>query len=586
MPTRIMLHRLLPLLPALLLGCAELPQAPDDAGPRPESAAAPAASGPAQPAPERAFPEDSLEALMVAEFALRRRAYEPALEIYLEQAETLRDPGVSAHATHLAQFLRNDDAALAAARLWAELEPEHPEANSTLAAQLVRHGQPAAAVTHLARIARQGKSVNYPLLLGGIRQASVTEQEDLASALAELSSEFPDDTDLLLTRALLLDELDRAEPAREVLDHLLTLAPNQQQALMLDAKLRLEAGEDAPFHRIEASLEADPNQSSLRLQYARLLTRNDLKAAREQFERLSAGSPQDADLLLSLALINQENGDLLAAKAYLRQVLALGERSDEAHYYLGRIAEEEGRPEDAIKAYRKVGDQESQEFFNASGRIGRILLENGDNAASARFFASQRLDYPEHREQLYTLESELLTRAGLMEESLSLLNQALNELPDSTSLRYSRSMLSEQMDDLAQMEADLRAILAREPDNATALNALGYTLTDRTDRHQEAFELIQRALELQPDEPAILDSMGWVLHHLDRSEEAEDYLRRAYTAMPDPEVAAHLGEVLWTLGREEEARGIWQAGLLQNAGHPVLRSTLRRFGIDPAELAL
>lgn len=586
MPTRIMLHRLLPLLPALLLGCAELPQAPDDADPRPESVAAPAASGAAQPAPERAFPEDSLEALMVAEFALRRRAYEPALEIYLEQAESLRDPGVSAHATHLAQFLRNDDAALAAARLWAELEPEHPEANSTLAAQLVRHGQPAAAVTHLARIARQGKSVNYPLLLGGIRQASVTEQADLASALAELSSEFPDDTDLLLTRALLLDELDRAGPAREVLNHLLTLAPNQQQALMLDAKLRLEAGEDAPFRRIEASLEADPSQSSLRLQYARLLTRNDLKAAREQFERLSAGSPQDADLLLSLALINQENGDLLAAKAYLRQVLALGERSDEAHYYLGRIAEEEGRPEDAIKAYRKVGDQESQEFFNARGRIGRILLENGDNAASARFFASQRLDYPEHREQLYTLESELLTRAGLMEESLSLLNQALNELPDSTSLRYSRSMLSEQMDDLGQMEADLRAILAREPDNATALNALGYTLTDRTDRHQEAFELIQRALELQPDEPAILDSMGWVLHHLGRSEEAEDYLRRAYTAMPDPEVAAHLGEVLWTLDREEEARGIWQAGLLQNAGHPVLRSTLRHFGIDPAELAL
>lgn len=586
MPTRIMLHRLLPLLPALLLGCAELPKTPDDASHRLEPAANPEAHAAIEPAPERAFPGDSLEALLIAEFALRRRAYDPALEIYLEQAERLRDPGVSAHATHLAQFLRNDDAALASARLWAELEPEHPEANSTLAAQLVRQGQPAAAVAHLARIARQGKSVNYPLLLGGIRQTPAAEQEDLASALAELSSEFPDDIDLLLTRALLLDELGRARPAREVLEHLLSLAPNQQQALMLDAKLRLEAGEEDPFRRIEASLAADPSQSSLRLQYARLLTRNDLKAARAQFERLSAGSPQDADLLLSLALINQENGDLLAAKAYLRQVLALGKRSDEAHYYLGRIAEEEGRPEDAISAYRKVGDQESEEFFSARGRIGRILLENGDNAASARFFASQRLDYPDHREQLYTLESELLTRAGLMQESLSLLNQALNELPDSTSLRYSRSMLSEQMDDLAQMEADLRAILAREPDNATALNALGYTLTDRTDRHQEAFELIQRALELQPDEPAILDSMGWVLHHLGRQEEAEDYLRRAYTAMPDPEVAAHLGEVLWTLGREEEARGIWQAGLLQNAGHPVLRSTLRRFGIDPAELAL
>lgn len=584
MPTRIMLQRLLPLLPALLLGCAELPrqaETSDAAGKAPPIQEAAAAK-----APERAFPDDSLEALLIAEFALRRRAYNEALEIYLEQAGQLRDPGVSAHATHLAQFLRDEEAALEAARVWVELEPEHPEANSTLAAQLVRQGKPAQAVGHLARLARQGKSVNYPLLLGGLRQTSTQEQEALAEALAELSAAFPDDTDLLLTRALLLDELGQSGPAREVLDRLLTLEPDQQQGLMLDAKLRLEAREEQPFRRIEAALESNPDQSSLRLQYARLLTRHDLEAARQEFERLSARSPEDADLLLSLALINQENGDLLAAKAYLRQMLSLGERTDEAHYYLGRIAEEEGRPDDAIEAYREVGDQESQEFFSARGRIGRILLENGDGAASARFFADQRLDYPEQREQLYTLESELLTRAGMVDASLSLLSQALDELPDSTSLRYSRSMLSEQMDDLEQMEADLRAILEREPDNATAMNALGYTLTDRTDRHEEAYQLIQRALELQPGEPAILDSMGWVLYHLGKPEEAEDYLRRAYTAMPDPEVAAHLGEVLWSLGRHEEARGIWQAGLLQDARHPVLRATLLRFGLSPADLEL
>lgn len=586
MPTRIMLHRLLPLLPALLLGCAELPHQPDVDASAGDAITAPAPLDATEKPPERAFPEDSLEALLIAEFALRRRTYDKALEIYLEQADSLRDPGVSAQATHLAQFLRAEDAALEAARLWVELEPQHPEANSTLAAQLVHHGQPADAVRHLARIARQGKSVNYPLLLGGLRQVPASEQEALAIALAELSTEFPEDSDLLLTRALLLDEQGQAGPARQVLDRLLTLMPGQPQALMLDAKLRLDANENHPFQRIEEALEANPDQSTLRLQYARLLTRRDLEAARQQFELLSARSPRDADLLFSLALINRENGDLLAAKAYLRQVLSLGKRTDEAYYYLGRIAEEEERPEEAIEAYRQVGDQESQEFFSARGRIGRILLENGDGAASARFFANQRLDYPEQREQLYTLESELLTRAGLMNASLALLNQAVDELPDSTSLRYSRSMLSERMDDLEQMETDLRAILDREPDNATALNALGYTLTDRTDRHQEAYQLIQRALELQPGEPAILDSMGWVLYHLGRLEEAVEYLRRAYTAMPDAEVAAHLGEVLWKLGRREEAHSIWQAGLLQNTRHPALRSTLRRFGLNPVDLEL
>lgn len=583
MPIHALLHRLLPLLPALLVGCAQLPPQ--------ETPASNVAPDTAQQAaeldvPERAFPAASLEALLVAEFALRRRAYDQALEIYLEQASQLRDPGISAHATHLAQFLRNDQATLEAANLWAELEPDQAEANSALAAQLVRRGRPADAVEYLARIARQGQSVNYPLLLGGIRQASQDEREALSSALARLATEFPEDGDLLLTHALLLDELEQAQAARPVVDKLLALNPEQQQALMLDAKLRMDADEAQPFQRIEAALKANPDLSALRLQYARMLTRSDLQAARQQFEILSARSPEDADLLLSLALINQENGDLLAARAYLKQMLTLGKRSDEAHYYLGRIAEQENRPEDAIASYRRVGDQESREFFSARGRIGRILLENGDSAANARFFADQRLNYPEQREQLYTLESELLTRAGLLNQSLSLLNQALEELPDSTSLRYSRSMLSEQVDDLEQMEADLRSILDREPDNATALNALGYTLTDRTDRHLEAYQLIRRALTLQPGEPAILDSMGWVLYHLGEYQEAEDYLRRAYTAMPDPEVAAHLGELLWTLGREDEARGIWQAGLLQDASHRVLRATLQRFGLTPADLEL
>ncbi len=534
--------------------------------------------------PERAFPEDSIYPLLVAEFALRRSAYDTALGNYLEQADRLRDPGVSAHATHLAQFMKREPQALQAVQLWVELEPEHPEANNTLATLLIRQGRPAAAVPHLATVARQGLQPNFPILLGGFRELSDTEKQALSDAVSALEDDFPDDTRLLLTRALILDELKQATAASAVLAQLFALEPGQTQALLLDAKLRLQADHPAPFARIEAALVAEPENSALRLQYARLLTRSDIDAARRQFEILSAQSPRDGDLLLSLALLNQDHGDTLAAKAYLRQVLALEQRVDEANYYLGRIAEDENRPDEAIAAYSRVEDPESREFFSARGRVGRMLIESGDSSGSAEFFDLQRQAYPELREQLYALESELLAQAGLLDANMALLNQAVAELPDSTSLRYSRAMLGERVNDLALMESDLRHILTLNPDNATALNALGYTLSNRTTRYDEAYALIARALTLSPDEPAILDSMGWVLFHQGKAEEAVGYLQRAWESLPDPEVAAHLGEVLWSLGEEQEAYSIWREGLRQDPEHGVLRETLERLDVSISDL--
>jgi tetratricopeptide (TPR) repeat protein len=570
---------------ALLLaaaGCATAPEQPSS----PEAATErvePIDAAVSKP-PERAFPEDSIYPLLVAEFALRRGAYDTALGNYLDQARHLRDPGISAHTTHLAQFMKRESQALEAVQLWVDLEPEHPEANSTLATLLIRQGQPAAAVPHLAVVARQGLQPNFPMLLGGFRELSGTEKQELAAAVGKLGDDFPDDTRLLLTRALILDELGEVEASGAVLEQLFALEPGQTQALLLDAKLRLQSGHPAPFQRIEEALAAAPDNSSLRLQYARLLTRLDIGAARRQFEILSAQSPRDGDLLLSLALLNQDHGDTLAAKAYLRQVLALEQRVDEANYYLGRIAEDEGRPDEAILAYSRVEDPDSREFYSARGRVGRLLLENGNSSGSAEFFDQQRQAYPELREQLYALESELLSQASLLGAAMALLDQAMAELPEAKSLRYSRAMLAERLNDLTLMEADLRHILAQNPDNATALNALGYTLTTRTSRHEEAYALIARALELAPDEPAILDSMGWVLFQLGRAEEAVGYLQRAWDGLPDPEVAAHLGEVLWSLGEQQKAYSIWRDGLLQDPEHDILQETLERLDISISDL--
>ncbi len=569
-------------------GCASNPTPAPSPATGPDAAASAAADTAAAEAPEppeRAFPADSIYPLLLAEFALRRNDYDTALSTYLQQAPKLREPAVSAHTTHLAQFMKREPEAYEAVRLWVELEPDSAEANNTLATLLIRKGQPAQAVPHLAVVARNDLQANFPMLLSGFRDLPTGEKAALADAVAALLNERPEDSGLLLTHALILDELGDTPGTRATVERLLAEEPGQTQGLMLDAKLRVEAEEEQPFRRIEAALAEQPDNNVLRLQYARLLTRSDIDAARRQFEILSARSPRDGDLLLSLALLNQDAGDTLAAKAYLRQVLALEQRVDEANYYLGRVLEQEDRPDEAIAAYRKVEDPGSREFFNARGRIGRLLLEQGNVSESAAFFDQQRDAYPAVAEQLFALESELLTRADLLDASVALLDQALAALPDASSLRYSRAMLREQLGNLEGMEADLRYILQGNPNNATALNALGYTLSNNSNRFAEAEQLISRALTLAPEEPAILDSMGWVLFRQERAEEALHYLQRAWAGLQDPEVAAHLGEVLWSLGREDDALAVWRSGLQLDPEHRTLLQTLQRLQVPPTQLS-
>lgn len=527
--------------------------------------------------PERAFPAESVYPLLVAEFAIRRQDYQTALDNYLEQSSILEDSGIASHTTHLAQFMQKDAQSLRAAQLWLEQEPDNLEAHNTAATLLARSRRPVQALPHMSFVARSGKQANFPLLLQGFDQIAATDQSQLVQGLNELALEFPEDPALLLTLALVNTEFKQYEQALGRLDSLFKVEPYQHQALLLEARILTQTEAKKPFARIKRTLKTNPEDSRLRLEFARLLTNIDIDAAREQFEVLSLQSPDDADLLLSLALINREIGDNVVAVTYLEQILATGKRTDEAHYYLGRIAEEEKQLQQALANYMQIGD--SRQYLAANQRIGQILVSEGQLEDSHSWFVQQRQRVPSRSEQLFGIEAEALSSEGALQASLEVLNAGIDAYPDSASLRYARSMLGQQQSDIAMMEADLRAILARDPNNATALNALGYTLADQTDRLDEAHSLISRALELDPAEPAILDSMGWVLFRKGEIDQSIDYLTRAYAAFPDPEVAAHLGEVLWMNGDTEKARQIWQGALLKAPNHSVLQETLLRLGV-------
>ena len=567
---------LLALTGALLTACAGTAPVEDPLAAAPAEVIPPEAEPP--PPPERAFPDDSVYPLLVAEFALRRRQYDLALDHYMAQSQVLRDAGVSAHTTHLTQYLRREQEALQASELWVELEPDSAEAQNTYASLLVRQGRTPEALPHLAQVQRLGGEARFPALLTRFESLEPQQQADLVKGINELAEEWPDNTQLLLTQALVMAEFEQYDESLAKLDKIFEIDPQQSQALLLEARVRLARKDKKPFVRIEQALENDPDNLQLRLQYARLLTSGDMKAARKQFEILSAQSPRDGDLLLSLALINREIGDDLAARAYLKQLMALQQRVDEANYYLGRIAEDQGEQQLAISHYMQV--EEPPELISAANRIGQILIGSGQVEQARETFRRQRQAYPGQAEPLYALEAELLAQAGLKDDALAVYNEAVLAFPESNNLLYARSMLAEQLGDLALMESDLRDIIQREPDNATALNALGYTLANKTERYGEAYELITRALALQPDEPAILDSMGWVLYRMGRYDEALEYLTRAYNEFPDPEVAAHLGEVLWVSGNTEAATSVWQGALVRDPQHKVLRETLERLGVD------
>jgi len=231
----------------------------------------------------------------------------------------------------------------------------------------------------------------------------------------------------------------------------------------------------------------------------------------------------------------------------------------------------------AIEHYLKVA--RGPEFLRANRRLGEILVASQQPQQLGSILDRQRQLHPDQAERLFALEAELLMAAQYNELAMALLDSALTTLPDSIALRYTRSLLGERQDDLVLMESDLRAIIDQDPDNATALNALGYTLANRTTRFEEAFELITRALELSPEEPAILDSMGWVRFRMGDYAIALHYLQRAYALFPDPEVAAHLGEVLWAMDRRQEAITVWREAAERDASHKVLSETLDRLGV-------
>jgi tetratricopeptide (TPR) repeat protein len=297
--------------------------------------------------------------------------------------------------------------------------------------------------------------------------------------------------------------------------------------------------------------------------------------ARKQFEALVEQFPQNGDVTMAVALLAIQAGDFEAAETQLKRSLDAGYgEPDIARVYLGQIAEERKRSDEAMKWYGEV--QPGEHWLGAQTRYAGVLAKQGKLAEARKHLQQVATQNPEQRVALTQAEAQLLREANAHKDAFDLLGTALAKTPDNPELLYDHAMAAEKMDRVDILEANLRKLIQVKPDNADAYNALGYTLADRNQRLPEAHELIDKALKLAPDNAYILDSMGWVLFRMGRTAESLEHLRKAFTLRPDAEIAAHLGEVLWASGQQDEARKVWTDALKESPQNDALNGTLKR----------
>jgi len=528
------------------------------------------------------FEPEELYLLLSGEIAAQRGRFDVTLVNYMKAAQQSRDLGVIERTMRIAQSLNADNAQQKLAALWLEVAPDNMQAHRISAIQAVKKNELETALGHMEKIMDLGGDADFDSLAAMAGNLPPEQQQELLDLYQQLEQRHPDNPELQYSIALLLKVTGEPQQALAKLEPLLDNKPDFQPALILKGDLLYQTDQkQQALDHLRANTRQFPDNRQMGTLYGRMLIgEGELQTAQNEFRRLVNRFPDVPGLRLSYALVALENDQIALAEEELTRLIEQGHHSDEAHYYLGRIADEENENEQAIGYYRNV--EKGNYFFPALARASELMAEQGELDEALANIREIRKNNPDQDENFRLLEINLLLDRDHDERALQAANEALKSFPGNVRIRYARAMLLDSMDKPEQAEADLRTIIEEQPDNAVALNALGYILTTRTDRLDEARDYIERALAIDPENPAILDSMGWVLYLQGNTDESLSYLSRAWEAYADPEVAAHYGEALWQTGNQEQARSIWREGFEQDPDHPILTETVERLTGEPS----
>jgi tetratricopeptide (TPR) repeat protein len=571
------LHRALAVaFTALLASCAQVPVEGEPQAVKPEATAQSAKPKPELP-PQDLTPEVLYEYLL-AEMAIHRKEYNLAARAYVDLARKTRDPRIARRATDIAVYARQAALAVEAATIWLQAEPDSIPARQTLASILIGSGALQDVRPHLEMLlASDPQRTAQVFLQMNAMLARHTDKAAVAQLVHELALLHPRLPEAHLAAAQAHWNANQPESALAAAKQALELRSDWELAALFQAQMlqRRSAAESIEFSR--EYLQAHPAAKDVRMNLARMYAaEHRTDDARREIDTLVAAHPQNPEVALSAGLLGVQLADWTLAEQHLKRALALNANgADTVRFYLGQVSEERKQPDEALRWYREVAGGE--QYIPAQGRIAGILTKQGKLDEARALLHSIQPQTLQQRVHLTQAEAAILREAAAYKEAFDLLEQALVKMPNVPDLLYDHAMAAEKVDRLDVLEANLRKLIELRPDHAHAYNALGYTLADRTDRLQEAHDLIGQALKLSPEDPFIQDSMGWVLYRLGRIDEGRAYLEKAFKRRPDPEIAAHLGEVLWAQGQRDEARRVWQSTLQEHPGNETLQAVIKKY---------
>lgn len=516
--------------------------------------------------------------ILAGELAILRGQSVRSAREYVAALEYSSDPALARRAARIALYANKRKLAYRAASAWAQRQPESLVAQRTATRLALTNGTTAALREHAQRLVRlnaEGPGAGLlglaQLLSGAPKQASraLSVMHTLVAAHSELAQAH-------YAYALLATRYQSLQTATTQVERALALHPDWRAAVLLQAEIliaenRVEAARSLIADFGGSVAQREQNQIAL----ARTLLDYQYQAAAvAAFERALKLNPDNGDARYGLALLAMTLHQPKRASRALTRLFEAGYRTNEVAFYLGDIAQRQRNYAAAKRWYRQVNGGKHQ--FDAHVRVQIMRARLGDVAGALAALRSLESTTPGAYKRLTLAEAGLLLQANRLEAALALYNHALQLLPEDPNLLYGRSLVYARLGAIDQAEDDLRAVLAVQPKSPSALNALGYLLGSHSTRYQEALGYVRSALKARPGDPAIMDSLGWILYRMGHLDKARRLLTKAYRKLPDPEVAAHLGEVLWMLGEREQAREIWQSVLTDQPDAPIVRDTMKR----------
>lgn len=551
--------------------------------------AAPEAPTNAEGLPLIPLSEDLMLKYLSAELAFQRGQGFGAHLAVMALARSTGDPRLARRATEMAMAANSVAEAFKGAKLWRELAPRSDEAFQVLLGLQISNNRLDDAKQALAQQLAASTPDRLPWVIATV-QRNLARMPDKAKALnllRELLEPYRESVDARLAIAQFsMVSGDRAGALREAKDALAKFPKSEIAALVL-AQIVVDKAE--AIQVLSQFLQKNSTAREVRLAYARLLyEQSKLAESKKEFKILIEQKKDDQTALFALGLLSVQANDLADAEKYLSAYIdTLGGQPDkerdatQALMVLAQIAEDRQDLTGALSWLDKMETLTHQGSGSVTAVIRRAQLQakNGKIDAGRQLLAATNAENDDEQARLIIGDAQLLRDADRLPEAIKVLEEALERLPDNIDLLYEYAMMVEKNREFEAMEKALRRIIALAPDNQHAYNALGYSFAERNVRLPEAFDLITKALQLAPDDAFIIDSMGWVEFRLGRLEKAEELLRRAYNLRPDPEIAVHLGEVLWLRGREEEAKKLWRFADGKDPKNESLKGTLERLQV-------